>query len=593
MVSSGGEVAGGRRMQRIPAVGLAVGLAAIVCASAATQTDPGHEPEHDPGHAPSHDEVASITYRFAPVMVEGRNALHVVETFRARQAETEIVIPEHWGGAAHLENQTQNLKLDTPGATLTDDPKDAGGKLLHARPGERIELSYDIVSQQKAWFRHPQEHMAVINADYFLFNPQNALVYPEMPGTGDVDATFDWRALPKGLPILTSFGIDERVTHVRAPWIRIADAVFAGGNFRVSKSEQNGTTLVFAARGIWSFSDADALAQIRRIIDAENQFWGAAPLRYFLVTLAPFDDRVGDEDGSAFTNAYMLFLSHEDPMDSEQLRLMAHEMFHQWNPKSMGPRDADETAQWFAEGFTVYYAGVIPLRAGLTPYGDYLEYLNRWLRRYELSPLRGMKEADWKAMPHSSGEGYELSYERGAAMALWADTAIRARSGGKASLDNVMFDLVKQSQTQSPPPDFTEERVLAAFAPYLSADEMSQLHAMAVDGADVPLPSTLGSCAQLEHKPTPIVDPGFDVKATMANKVVSGVVADGAAWRAGIRDGQPMFRISIYNDDPSKDALLGVVVSGEKKMITFSPTRPVSLGQYAASGEGAKACTPF
>jgi predicted metalloprotease with PDZ domain len=541
-----------------------------------------------------HNRIPSISFRFEPTTVDGRNAFHVIETFRARQAETEIVVPAHWGDAPHLENQTQNLKVEAPGATLTDDPKDAMERLLHARTGQRIQLSYDIVPQQTEWFRHPQEHMAIVNQDYFLFNPQNALVYPEMPSTGDVDAAFDWRALPKDSRILTSFGIDRRITRVRAPWISIMDGLLAGGKFRVSKSEENGTTVVYAARGIWKFSDADVLEQIHRVIDAENKFWNAAPMSYFLVTLAPFDDKSGDEDGSAFTNAYMLFLSHEDAMDSERIRLMAHEMFHHWNPMSMGSRGADDVAQWFSEGFTVYYAGVIPLRAGLTPYGDYLEYLNRWLRRYQISPLRSTKEADWKAMSHTSGPSSELSYERGAAIALWADAAIRARSGGKVSLDNVMLDMVKQSQTQNPPPDFTEERVLAAFSPFLSPDDRSQLHAMAVDGADVPLPEKVGSCAELDQKATAIVDPGFDQQASMDNKEITGVVADGPAWRAGIRDGQRMFRISIYNDDPSKDALLGVMVNGEKKMITFSPAKTIDLGQYReTAGDSAKSCTPF
>jgi predicted metalloprotease with PDZ domain len=218
---------------------------------------------------------------------------------------------------------------------------------------------------------------------------------------------------------------------------------------------------VLATRGIWKFSDADVLKDVRRVVEEENRFWHAIPMHYFLVTMAPFDERSGDNDGSGFTNAFMLFLSHEDTMDAERLQLMAHEMFHHWNPMGMGTRGADEVAQWFTEGFTVYYAGVIPLRGGLTTYSEYLDYLNRGLRRYELSPLRDMKETAWKSIPHSSGEGYELSYERGGAIALWADAAIRTRSNGTSSLDNVMFDLVHQSELENPPPDLTEERVLA------------------------------------------------------------------------------------------------------------------------------------
>jgi predicted metalloprotease with PDZ domain len=543
-------------------------------------------------HAPS------IIVRFEPVMVNGRNAFHVIESFRARQPETEIIVPTHWGSATHLEDQTQNLKIDSPGATLTTHATDPGHKLLHARAGERVQLSYDIVPQQTEWFRHPQEHMAVINTDYFLFNPENALVYPEMPRTGEVDVTFDWRALPKNIPLVTSFGIlraggKQRVIHARAPWFQILDCLLAGGNFRISESNANGTTVLLAIRGIWKFSDADALKDVQRILEEENRFWHAVPMHYFLATLAPFDEREGDNDGSGFLNAYMLFLSHEDTMDAERLQLMAHEMFHHWNPSGMGTRGADEVAQWFAEGFTVYYAGVIPLRIGLTTYSEYLDYLNRWLRRYELSPLRGIKEEDWKAMSHSSGEGYALSYERGAAIALWGDTAIRIRSKGKSSLDNVMFDLVHQNETQNPAPEFTEERVLAAFSPYLSEDETQQLRRMAIDGADVPLPEKLGNCAVRQSETQAVVDPGFDARASMAAKRVTGVVQDGPAYRAGIRDGQELFRWSVYYEDPSKDALLGVVINGQRRTVSFSPAKQAHVEQYRVSGEAAGNCTPF
>lgn len=176
----------------------------------------------------------SIIIRFEPVTVSGRNAFHVIESFTSQRPETEIIVPTHWGGAAHLEDQTQNLRILSRGAILTNDATEPSRKLLRSRPRERIELSYDIVPQQTEWFQHPQEHMAIINTDYFLFNPQNALVYPEMPRSGEVDVTFDWRALPKNIPIVTSFGIirsgeRQRMIRVRAPWFQILECLVAGG----------------------------------------------------------------------------------------------------------------------------------------------------------------------------------------------------------------------------------------------------------------------------------------------------------------------------------------------------------------------------
>jgi predicted metalloprotease with PDZ domain len=541
---------------------------------------------------PRADRVQSISFRFQPVKFGEKNAFHVDVKFRVTEAITQIIVPSKWGSVSDLTKQTQNLKTLTPGTTL-EAGADSGERELHARPGERVELTYDIVPLQTEWFRHPQEHMAIINADYFLFNPQNALVYPDLPRTNMVEATFDWRALPKGMPLVTSFGIGERMLRVSEPWYRILDALFAGGNFRITEHHENGMTLALAIRGIWKFSDAEAFAHIQRVVDGENKFWHAQPMKFFLVTLAPFDDKSGDNDGSGFTNAFMLFLSHEDEFDPMRVRLLAHEMFHHWNPGMMGPTAADEAAQWFTEGFTTYYEAVIPLRAGMISYSDYLEYLNRRLRDYETSPLRRLSNAEWQKISHSSGPGYELSYTRGAAIALWADAAIRERSTDKYSLDNVMFDLVNEAQGPKTP-EITDDRIFATFARYLGPKQADQLRSMTLEGTDIPLPQKLGNCARLEDVMQTVVYPGFDVDSLQSNRI-EGVDPDGPAYRAGIRDGQQVFRVSIYHDDPSKDVLLGVIIDGQRKMIQYSPAKMQEVALYKTSIEKpeTQTCTPF
>ena len=533
-----------------------------------------------------------ITFRFHPVSVGQKRAFHVEVRFRVARAVTPIVVPTSWGDAPHLEGQTQNLKILTSGAMLVAGAK-LGLKELHARPGQQVALAYDIVPLQTEWFRHPQEHMAIINDDYFLFNPGNALVYPELPRTEIVNATFDWRALPKGTPLVTSFGVGQRLLRVRAPWYQLLDTLFAGGNFRVTETHENGTSLVMAARGTWKFTDAEAFSQIRRVIDTENKFWHVQQMPFFLVTLAPFDDQSGDNDGSGFTNAFMLFLSHEDTFDAARVRLLAHEMFHHWNPKSMGPMAADESLQWFREGFTVYYEAAIALRAGLISYADYLEDVNRRLQQYQTSPIRKVTNAEWQKMSHSSGPGSQLPYTRGAAIALWADAAIRGRNDGKFSLDNVMFDLVKEAQVPKPP-ELNEDRVFRAFAPYLGPEQLAMIRSMALDGAEVPLPERQGGCARLGQVSRTVVDPGFD-ESSLDTKHIAGVDPEGPAYRAGIRDGQEVFRWSIYHNDPTKDVLLGVVVNGKREMIQYSPAKQPILAQYQATDEEklAQACTPF
>ncbi len=521
-----------------------------------------------------------------------KRAFHVQVRFRTKETVTRIVVPTSWGGASSLLGQTQNLKVLTPGATI-EDVANAGEEKLHARAGERVELAYDIVPLQTERFQHPQEHMAIINADYFLFNTRNALVYPVMPQTELVNAAFDWRALPKEIPLFSSFGVGKRKLRVHAPWNQILNGLFAGGDFRTTESDENGTTLVLAVRGTWSFSDAEAFEQIRRVLDVENRFWHMQQIPFFLVTLAPFDEKSGDNDGSGFTDAYMLFLSHEDTFDAARVRLLAHEMFHHWNPLSMGAVIDDEATNWFSEGFTRYYEAAVPLRAGLISYSNYLDDLNRLLREYETLRFREVANAGWQKWSHASGPGYELDCTRGLAVALWADAAIRQRSGGKASLDNVMRDLVKDAQGPNPP-ELTEDRIFRAFANYLGPDKVAELRAMADDGADVPLPQSLGNCAYLDQVTQTVVDPGFDENG-LDEKRIAGVDPAGPAYRAGIRDGQEVFRVSIFRDDPSKDVLLGVIVDGKREIIHYSAARQTNIAQFRATAEGntAETCAPF
>jgi predicted metalloprotease with PDZ domain len=156
-----------------------------------------------------------------------------------------------------------------------------------------------------------------------------------------------------------------------------------------------------------------------------------------------------------------------------------------------------------------------------------------------------------------------------------------------------MLDLVNEAQGPKPP-ELSENRVFAAFARYLGPEQVAKMRAMALDGVDLLLPERLGKCAQLEQVTGKAVDAGFD-EASLETKHIAGVDPAGPAYRAGIRDGQEVFRYSIYHDDPSKDVLLGVVIDGKREMINYSAAKQQEIAQYRATVEGkaAQICTPF
>lgn len=91
-----------------------------------------------------------------------------------------------------------------------------------------------------------------------------------------------------------------------------------------------------------------------------------------------------------------------------------------------------------------------------------------------------------------------------------------------------------------------------------------------------------------------VVDPGFD-ESSLDTKHIAGVDREGPAYRAGIRDGQEVFRVSIYHNDPTKEVLLGVVINGKREMIQYSAAKQQIVTQYQATVEEklAQTCTPF
>lgn len=143
--------------------------------------------------------------------------------------------------------------------------------------------------------------------------------------------------------------------------------------------------------------------------------------------------------------------------------IMAHEYFHNYNvkrirAKSLGPFDYSKPAItgtiWWLEGVTDYFADVLVTRAGLKSLGEF--------QRGEAGAIRGASEgaytrvsADessrrvWEARG-SYGFGGVNYYARGHAAGAVLDLAIRAHSGGKYALDDVIKALWEECKGGKP-----------------------------------------------------------------------------------------------------------------------------------------------
>jgi predicted metalloprotease with PDZ domain len=253
-----------------------------------------------------------------------------------------------------------------------------------------------------------------------------------------------------------------------------------------------------------------------------------------------------------------MYLSPPDSI-SALFPILVHETFHGWNPRRMGyTTEGTETSpKWFSEGFTQYYGYLLSYRGGLIPLPAYIERINGFLRDYP-------KSTDLDV--------------RGPVIALWLDGEIRRESQGKRSLDNVMFDMVRNGKDT----ELTEARILETAGRYLSAGARRELCQAIKPGAMMPAPdaSALGGCVHVSIDRVSVFDLGFDFEASRAVRRVTAVEKNGPAFKAGLRDGQELNGWSVFNNQPDKLATFRIQTVAGRQTIQYYPREITTAPQY-------------
>jgi predicted metalloprotease with PDZ domain len=493
----------------------------------------------------------ALTYRFQPEVTPDGLVLHVSVEFQAGATGTdELAVPAHWAGET-LQALT-NLRALTAGASIEDGPN-TDAKILHAVANRPVQISYDLKKDWAGPLIHPRQFHPVLTPEYFEFTGSNALVRPKRDDGANTSANFDWQLLPISWAIATSFGTgasaSDRCQTYSGPSIDIVHGLYAAGDFRIRRFQIGRRAAVLAVRGAWAFTDDEVIAQIQKVVGFVRDFWRDDNFPYFLVTLKPYDQDHDSSDGSAFTNAFWMYISRQDSF-AALLPQLAHEAFHAWNVARMGAlsSEADGATTWFKEGFTSYYGYLLVYRAGVLPVKMYVDSLNQDLRKF----------------PTSTDP-----YVRGRVIALWLDAAIRHESNGQHSLDDVMFDMLRANDQP-----VTLARILDTAGRYLSADTRSQLQRAVVGQGNLSAPEevpSVGACARPALEDLPTFDLGFDLAASAAAKQVVGVVANGPAFAAGLRDGQTLGRVSAYNGQPDRLATFTIHTDAGDQPIAFYP----------------------
>jgi predicted metalloprotease with PDZ domain len=287
----------------------------------------------------------------------------------------------------------------------------------------------------------------------------------------DDEAALTWRvatSLPELKAKRYGFG-----TYIASNYDELIDHPVEQGDFALATFKAHGIPhdIVISGR-VPNLDMARLSADLKRICETQISFFepksNKAPMdRYVFMTLA-----VGDGYGGLEHRASTALICARADLPStasknkeisdgylRYLGLCSHEYFHTWNVKRIKPAafapynlqvENYSPLLWLFEGFTSYYDDLMLVRAGLIGEPAYFKLLGKTIG----SVLRGSGRTKQSVADSSFdawGKYYRQDenapnaiisyYTKGSLVALALDLSIRAKTGGKKSLDDVMRSL--------------------------------------------------------------------------------------------------------------------------------------------------------
>lgn len=328
----------------------------------------------------------------------------------------------------------------------------------------------------------------------------------------------------------------------------LIDSPVEVGTHRTLTFQVDGKVHTIALWGEGNEEPSRLVGDVERIVRSERDIFGGLPYDHYTFIFHLSASPTGGLEHLNSTVCGMERFSFR-PWKSYRrvLELIAHEFFHLWNvkrihPEMLGPFDYDREVHthllWAMEGLTDYYADLSLRRSGLFSLEDYCAVIAERVERYEKLPGRFVQSLSassfetWTKFYRRTADSpnRQISYYlKGELVGICLDLEIRRRTGGMASLDEVLrrlFDRYGRHGVGFP------ESVYQETVEEVAGGSFADFFARYVDGVDsLPLDEALagaGLVVRRAWKAVPNEEDGKPVTTPQAWLGVDLRAAEGA-----------------------------------------------------------------
>lgn len=389
------------------------------------------------------------------------------------------------------------------------------------------------------------------------------LALPVREGPFRVTLDWDLAAMPAGASGVWSLG--EGHVETVSPAEQLAFSYYAGGALHRFPEQPGRFGIYWLAEP--PFAIDTLAARITRLYETMSTFFGDDDSTYrVFVRQHPYRG----QGGTALARSFMFgYHPPSRPTIDELQELLAHEMAHNW-PSMQG--EHGDTA-WYSEGTAEYYSLVFAYRAGLLDRAGLMREINQRAFNYYTHPFRALTNVEAAQRFWSDPFVQQVPYGRGFLYLARTDAAIRAASGGRRSLDDVVREIRRRQEADEP---YGIPEWLQLVGAEIGGEQAERDYQSMTSGAAVAPAGAFAPCFTAVSDPQPIFDLGFARSSLNDSATVRELRTDSNAARAGLREGDTILDYTDLKEltaDPAAQMTMRIRRGAEEHTITYLPRR--------------------